>query len=75
VDTPLTVATDAMPASSTDSSIPTRALSMAKPVFSKHSVPDAKVTEIVELMVYNRGENIISDHKPVRALMGVKYKK
>lgn len=42
---------------------------------SLHSVPDSRATEIVELMVYNRGENIISDHKPVRALMGIKYRR
>ena len=42
---------------------------------SVHLVPEARVTEIVELMVYNRGENIISDHKPVRALLGVKFKR
>ena len=39
-----------------------------------HSSPEPKVTEIVELMLYNRAENLISDHKPVRALMGIKYK-
>lgn len=38
-------------------------------------IPDSRVSEIVELMVYNRGENIISDHKPVRALMSVKFKR
>jgi len=42
---------------------------------SVYLVPEARVTEIVELMVYNRGENIISDHKPVRALLGVKFKR
>jgi hypothetical protein len=69
-DSSLTVASDVQPVSP-----PRRPVSMSKAVFYKHTVPDSKVTEIVELMVYNRGENIISDHKPVRALMGIKYKK
>jgi hypothetical protein len=42
---------------------------------SRHSTPDARATEIVELMMYNRAENIISDHKPVRAMMGIKYRR
>jgi hypothetical protein len=45
------------------------------PTPSHHYTPEASLHESIELMVYNRGENTISDHKPVRASFGVKYKK